>query len=162
VREEIEEQLAKVAPGDNLVISFAGVEGITGSFGDEFIAKLIVARSGGDFVDRGLVIEGMNDDVREELDVVMSRRKAAAVALNADGEPVVVGDTVWMPETLAAAIELRSFSAHDLADRLKLTPQAANNRLKTLVASGAVARRLVVPEGGGKEYSYEVVIPTYA
>ncbi|MHB1526069.1 MAG: STAS-like domain-containing protein [Candidatus Dormibacteria bacterium] len=162
VREEIERHLGQLDRADNLVVSFAGVEGITVSFGDECVAKLIVARMAGDFVDRGLVIEGMNDDVRETMEAVLSRRKVAAVALAASGEPEVIGDPGWMPATLAAAVELRSFRASDLAERLRLTPQAANNRLKMLVASGAVARERTVPAGGGKEFSYQVVIPVYA
>lgn len=162
VREDIEERLAELAVGDSLVLDFAGVEGITVSFGDECVAKIILARSAGDFADRGLVIEGANDDVRETLEAVLSRRNISAISLSASGEPQVLGERDWLPATLAAAIELRTFSASDLADRLDLTPQAANNRLKVLVASGAVARARVVPEGGGKEFSYTVVIPTYA
>jgi len=162
VREEIEQQLAQLAPGDNLAISFAGVEGITVSFGDECVARLIVARLAGDFDDRGLVVEDMNADVRETLETVLARRKIAAVALDDKGQPEVLGEPAWMHETLAAALELRSFRASDLAERLRITPQAANNRLKNLVASGAVARERMVPEGGGKEFVYEVVVPQYA
>ena len=162
VREEIEQRLAQLPPGDNLAISFEGVEGITVSFGDECIARLIVARLAGDFDDRGLVIEEMNTDVRETLEAVLFRRKVAAVVLNALGEPEIIGEPGWMHETLAAALELRSFRATDLAERLHITPQAANNRLKNLVGSGAVARERIVPQGGGKEFSYEVVVPAYA
>jgi hypothetical protein len=104
----------------------------------------------------------MNPDVRETLEAVLARRKVAAVILNAAGEPEIIGEPSWMKDTLAAALELRSFRASDLAARLGITPQAANNRLKNLVACGAVARERTVPEGGGKEFSYEVVIPAYA
>jgi hypothetical protein len=123
---------------------------------------LIAARTAGDFVDRGLLIEGMNDDVRETLEAVLARRKVAAVVLGTSGAPEVIGEPAWLSPTLTVALELRSFGAADLADRLHITPQAANNRLKMLVASGAVARELVIPAGGGKEFSYEIVIPAYA
>jgi len=162
VREEIEQELARVSPRDGLEVSFKGVEGITVSFGDECIAKLIVARAAGDFDDRGLVIEDMNADVRETLEAVFLRRKMAVVALNDAGEPEILGEPAWMNVTLAAALELRSFRASDLAGRLHITPQAANNRLKNLVSSGAVARKRIVPSGGGKEFGYEVVVPAYA
>jgi hypothetical protein len=158
VREEIEQELTRLSSGDSLAVSFKGVEGITVSFGDECIAKLIVSRSAGDFDDRGLIIKEINAVVREELEAVLSRRKTAAVVLNDAGEPEILGEPSWMSETFAAALELRSFRASDLADRLHITPQAANNRLKNLVSSGAVARERIVPEGGGKEFSYEVVV----
>lgn len=163
VREEIEQMLAGLPPSDPVVIvDFTGVEGITVSFGDECIAKLIVGRMAGDFADRGLVVEGANDDVRETLDNVLFRRKLAAISVASDGTPQVLGFGEWLPATIDAAIELRSFSASGLAHRLGITPQAANNRLKALVASGAVAKELIVPEGGGKEFSYRVVIPAFA
>jgi len=162
VREEIEQRLAGLPVGDTLILDFKGVEGITVSFGDECVAKLVLARTSGDFADRGLLVEGANEDVQETLDAVLSRRKLSAVSLSDRGEPQVLGVREWLPQTIEAAMELRSFSASDLAHRLGITPQAANNRLKLLVGSGAVARERVVPEGGGKEFSYTVVIPAFA
>jgi hypothetical protein len=162
VREDIEQHLAKVPPGDSLALNFSGVEGITVSFGDECVAKLIADRTSGDYTDRGLVISGANEDVRETLEAVLVRRKYSAISVAAAGEPEVLGEHGWLPETLKAAIELQSFSAVALGERLGITPQAANNRLKVLVSSGAVARERVVPDGGGKEFSYKVVIPAFA
>jgi hypothetical protein len=162
VREDVEVQLTQMPAGESLVLDFSDVEGLTVSFGDEFLARLVLGRASGDFADRGLVVDGANEDVRETLETVLSRRKVAAVTLEANGEPEVLGDVGWMPETLKAALDLQSFSAAKLADRLGITPQAANNRLRMLVASGAVARERVVPEGGGKEFGYRTAIPTYA
>jgi predicted transcriptional regulator len=84
------------------------------------------------------------------------------VNIDADGHPEILGGPGWLPETLSAAVELRSFSAAELAERLSLTPQAANNRLSGLVATGGVVRERIVPEGGGKEFGYRVAIPAYA
>lgn len=163
VREDIEKTLGNLASGDVLALSFAGIEGVTVSFGDESLAKLILDRMGGSFVDRGIVITDVNTDVHETLDAVFGRRKVSAVMLTELGEPKILGEPGgWLPATLAVAMELRSFSASELAERLHLTPQAANNRLKALVATGAVARELIVPEGGGKEFSYTVVVPAFA
>lgn len=162
VREDIEAKLAQLGVGDTLLLDFAGVEGITVSFGDETLAKLVVARMSGDFTDRGLIIEGANEDVRETLESVLARRKLAVVSVSATGEPKVLGDVGWLPETLRAALDLQTFRASEIAERLGLTPQAANNRLRMLVASGAVAKQRVVPEGGGKEFSYKASLPAYA
>jgi hypothetical protein len=162
VREDIEAKLAEVAVGNTLTMDFSGVEGITVSFGDECLAKLILARSAGDYVDRGLVIEGANEDVHETLQTILARRKLAAVSVTPSGELEVLGEQRWLPETLSAALELRAFGASELAEKLGLTPQAANNRLRLLVASGAVAKELVIPEGGGKEFSYRIAVPQYA
>jgi hypothetical protein len=162
VREDVEDQLAKLEPGQTLSLDFADVEGITVSFGDELVAKLIIDRAAGPYVDRGLVLEGANEDVHETLETVLARRKVSGVGLDSDGEPEVLGEKRWLPETLKAALELRSFNAVELGERLGLTPQAANNRLRGLVATGAVVREQVIPEGGGKEFGYRVAVPAYA
>jgi hypothetical protein len=162
MREEVEGLLAKVAPGGALVLDFSGVEGITVSFGDELVAKLILGRESGDFADRGMVIEGAGEDVWETLESVLARRKLAAACLNASAQPEMLGEQSWLRQTLAAALELQTFNATQLAARVGITPQAANNRLRVLVASGAVAKERAVPEGGGKEFSYKAVIPAHA
>lgn len=161
VREDIEMQLSKIRPGDALVLNFEGVEGITVSFGDECVAKLILSRSSGDFADRGLGVGGTNEDVLETLEAVLSRRKFSAVLIT-DSDVEIIGQDDLLSETLSEAVQLRTFSAADIAGQLGITVQAANNRLKQLVATGAVVRERVVPDGGGKEFSYSVVIPTYA
>jgi hypothetical protein len=157
VREAIEECLNRANPGETVEIDFSGVDAVTVSFGDESIAKLVIAREAGDFADRGMVIVGANDEVTETLETVLSRRKLAAATVDDGHSVVAIGDKGWVPATLEAAVDLKVFSAADLAAKLGLTPQAANNRLKTLVASGAVARELTVPERGGKEFSYRTV-----
>jgi hypothetical protein len=162
VREDVEIRLAQVPAGESLVLDFTGVEGITVSFGDESVARLVLARASGDFADRGLVIVGDNQDVRETLETVLARRKVAAFAIDSDRKPQILGEVGWLPQTLRVALELHSFRATDLAERLHITPQAANNRLRMLVASGAVARERVVPEGGGKEFGYRTAVPTSA
>jgi STAS-like domain of unknown function (DUF4325) len=162
VREDVEDQLARLEPGQTLALDFTDVEGITVSFGDELVAKLIIDRAAGSFVDRGLVLEGANEDVHETLETVLARRKVSGVNLGADGEPEVLGEKRWLPETLKVALDLRSFSAVELGERLGITPQAANNRLRGLVATGAVVREQMTPEGGGKEFGYRVAVPAYA
>jgi hypothetical protein len=161
VREEVEQRLSSISTGETLILDFAGVDGITVSFGDESIAKLVLARETGDFADRGMVLDGANEDVRETLEAVLARRKVALASLDKEGEPMIIGEQGWLPATLEAALAMHEFSAADLAERLSITPQAANNRLRLLVASGAVARQRVVPEGGGKEFSYKAAVPSY-
>jgi hypothetical protein len=162
VRGEIEAKLSQISVAHTLALDFGGVDGLTVSFGDECVAKLVLGRAGGDFADRGLVIEGTNEDVRETLETVLARRKVAAVAISQAGKAEVLGEVGLLAETFKAALKLENFRASDLAAQLSITPQAANNRLRLLVASGAVVRERTVPEGGGKEFGYRTVIPAHA
>jgi hypothetical protein len=146
--------------GEMLVIDFTDVEDVTFSFADECVARLIVARSAGEFEGKGIALTGMNEDLRETVAAVLERRSVAAVEIG--DEPTIVGDDAFLSETLRVAVKLGSFRAADLANELGLSPQAANNRLKHLVTTGAVIRHRVVPEGGGKEFHYRVVVPEHA
>src|ERR1017187_3674976 len=56
-------------------------------------------------------------------------------------------------------LSLGTFSALDLAERLAITPQNVNNRLKRLVEAGAIRRRRVVSSRGGKEFTYTAPAP---
>lgn len=162
VREDVERQLGRLSPGETLILDFADIDAITVSFGDESVAKLLSGRNGGDFVDRGLVAENLSEDVSDALDVVLERRKLALVCPKPDGNLLILGDPGWLHDTLHAALQLKSFKAVDLAEALGISAQAANNRLRLLVSSGAVARQRVVPEGGGKEFAYTATVPEYA
>lgn len=162
VQEALMAALRETPEGDHLGIDFGDVEDVTVSFVDEALGGLLGKRSKDETLSaRGIVLTGLNPDCRDTLDAVLKRRESAMVAVGPDlDELEIVGDRRWgwMPETLAAARRLKQFRANDLADELDMTPQASNNRLRQLVASGAVARQRVVPDGGGKEFQYRIQI----
>lgn len=162
VREDIERELARVSSGEALVLDFTDIDAITHSFGDECIGKLALSRSSGEFTDKGLWAEGLTEDVRETLVIVLERRKLSLASLGTEGRVTFLAEPAWLAETLAAAMKLRSFSALELAEALGITAQAVNNRLKLVVASGAVVKERTVPERGGKEFAYKVAVPEYA
>ncbi|MBW3578879.1 MAG: STAS-like domain-containing protein [Actinobacteria bacterium] len=162
VQEALMAALRDTPEGDHLVIDFVGVEDVTVSFVDESLGGLLGKRSNDETLSaRGIALTELNPDCRDTLDAVLKRRESAMVVVRPDTDELeIVGDRRWgwMPDTLAAARRLKEFRANDLADELALTPQASNNRLRQLVASGAVARQRVVPEGGGKEFQYRIQI----
>jgi len=85
VREDVEDQLGKVPPDTPLILDFSGVEGITASFADELLAKLVVSGGPNRQVGRGIVVEEANDEVRETLETALARRKVPAPAMRRPG-----------------------------------------------------------------------------
>lgn len=160
VRQSIEQAMREVPAGESLVVDFSGIEDITFSFADECIAKVMVSKGAGDYPDRGIVLSGMTDEIRETLNVVLARRDLAMVAM--DRGVSILGADSFLTETLKLALDLGSFTASDIGERLGLSVQAANNRLKHLTATGAVVRHLAVPDGGGREYQYKAIVPIEA
>jgi Winged helix-turn-helix DNA-binding len=54
--------------------------------------------------------------------------------------------------------ELVKWSVHELAERLNLSPQAANNRVRVLARSGALQRERVSQPRGGREFRYRIPV----
>jgi hypothetical protein len=154
-RQRLEQLLRQSAPGDLVEIDLTGLEAMTVSFADELIGRFLADRLTGDFQDRAVVVVGDSDDVRETLEAVLERRDTGALYRSGRrGALEPIAGPAWFRETVEQANQLRVFRAHDLAERLHKSPQAVNNRLKQLAASGAVLRERAVPQGGGKEFTY--------
>jgi hypothetical protein len=152
-------------PGDILEIDLTAVKAMTISFADEFLGRFIASRTGTDRDDLGIIVHGPDgaagEDLKETLDAVLSRRGVGVLVITGRGPLGVVGGPAWFAKTFEEADRLRTFRVVQLADRLSLSPQAANGRLKRLAASGAVLRERVVPDGGGREFEYRVAtLPT--
>jgi predicted transcriptional regulator len=64
-----------------------------------------------------------------------------------------------LDRTIRAAAELEDpFSVVELAKKMELSPQAANNRLRRLTKVGALQRERINPAHGGREFRYSVPV----
>jgi len=154
-REDLEGQVASYSQPSGVLIDFAGVRDMTGSFADEFLGRFYASLATGDVPSQAVVLLGLNDETREAVTLCLERRDLAAVAI-IDGRPTLLGGPEHLSETYRHALNLESFSAVDVSTLLNISPQNANNRLKRLVSAGAVLRRQIAPDRGGKEFVYTV------
>jgi hypothetical protein len=163
-REQLDQVAGQVRAGDLLEIDLTGVHAMTISFADEFFGRFIASRAGSEQDDRGVVIDGpggaSGDDLQETLEAVLDRRGIGVLWRDPKGNVTVIGGPAWFASTFAQALDLKVFRATQLAERLDLSPQATNGRLKKLSAAGAVLRERIVPDGGGKEFEYRVATAT--
>ena len=159
VRQRLEDLLRSAPVGEVVEIDLTAVEAMTVSFADELIGRLMTDRAAGEFQGQAIVIVGKGEDVRETVEAVLERRHTGALYRDQRAGAVeTLAGPPWFRRTVAEAQRLGRFSAMDLARQLDLTPQAANNRLKQLSASGAVVRERTVPAGGGKEFEYRTAL----
>jgi hypothetical protein len=150
-RRMLEHQLE---PSDDrlIIIDFAGVEAMTNSYADELIGKLYGALAAGDVTSGGVQIIGLNEETRDAVTVCLERRKLFAV--DAEQQTLLAADDI-LQTTYDQTRQLSAFRAADLARELDVTATNANNRLKRLVAAGALRReRSQGPESGGRQYTY--------
>jgi hypothetical protein len=140
----------------DLTIDFAGVRVMNISFADEFLGKFLTSH---EFSSSGTTVKvaGLNSDNRYSVLVCVERRKTAVVILEEDGALALLGDPILV-ETFEVARELEQFKSNDIAERLSLSSQNANNRLKRLAEAGALRKKQVTGSSrGGREFVYEAV-----
>lgn len=154
-RVAVERAIREQSPATPCALDFSGIEAISAPFVDEFLGKLLSGHLAGYYEDHPLLALNADPDVRETINVVL-RARGLSMLYVSDSEVSLLGGERRLEETLQAAAGLGRFRASQLAEVLGLTPQAANNRLKTLLRQGALLRARVVREGGGKEFEYEV------
>ncbi len=154
VRWQIERKIAACGDSEVLVLDFADVRAATVPFIEAAIGQLLAGRMTGYYENHPVLAVNASEDVRATLALTLSHHRLALLYLG--NPPELLGGDPILNETLQQAWELGKFSAADMAERLRVTPQAANNRLKALVGRGALRRMLIVPPGGGKEFVYAV------
>jgi DNA-binding transcriptional ArsR family regulator len=142
-----------VPPDEVVILSFDTVKAMTGSFTDEFLGKLLVARAVGLTGRAPIILTGLTDETAEEVDLCLERRKAVAVWAENGTARLLGGDTA-LKQTFFAGTQRGTFRASDLASDLGTTQQNMSNRLKRLVESGALLRDRQDPAAGGREFLY--------
>jgi len=152
-RQQLEQLLAAVPPDEAVVISFDAVMAMTGSFTDEFLGKLLVARAAGLTGRAPILLTGLTEETAEEVDLCLERRRTFAVWAE-DGTAKLLGGDDALKQTFAAGARRGTFRASDLASDVGTTQQNMNNRLKRLHEAGALLRDRQDPAAGGREFLY--------
>lgn len=139
----------------DIILDFQGVEASTPPFLQELLdaVQAIIGRD----PDWGrlVIAANLNEDIAETLALVLERRKAT-LAYRVGDQVELLKAAPHLAETLREAQKLKSFTVNDLAEQLDLKPTAVHQRLRALLASGAVARE----EGDahhGRSHRYRAV-----
>jgi hypothetical protein len=127
----------RLAAEPGLLMSFYGVDVASPAFLVELIGAVRAIRvTAGD---RWLLLTGMNEDVRESVELVLDRLKVSLG--NLQGEQIeLLGGTKQLEDTLREAQQLGTFTAPELAERLEMKLPALHQRLNRLLESGLLIR----------------------
>jgi hypothetical protein len=156
---DIEREIEAVGENDVVSIDFVGVDAITIPYADACLARLMSGKASGFYESHPLVLTNANEDVRETIGAALNLRHLVALCLAPEGAPHLLGGDQTLERTIRAAAELEDpFSVVQLARKLELSPQAANNRLRHLTKLGALQRERINPSHGGREFRYRVPV----
>jgi DNA-binding MarR family transcriptional regulator len=128
---------SKLANAGGLLLNFHGVDVASPSFLSEVLIALRGLLVSAD--DHWLLLTGMNEDVRESLEFVLKHEKMILGEVE-DDRIELLGGSQHLAETLNEAQKLGTFTAPELADRLKMKLPALHQRLNQLADAGLLAR----------------------
>jgi hypothetical protein len=135
---EVAEHLrANTVKASGVIVDFDDVRVASSPFLDELACTLRAMIA--DLPERFVLLANLNADLMDTLELVVDRRDIVLTAVR-NGELKTVGGTRQLDETLAAAEELGTFTAAELAERLELKLPNLHQRLAQLTAAGALTR----------------------
>lgn len=139
-----------------LVLAFPPGQVVDASFADESLMRVGEELVVGEFGERAVLLEGLTEDSVRNLEAVIRLRRAKLVFLlvSAEGGWRHVGPLEpSLLEALALAARRHKITAPELASKLELALNTANNRLKRLHALRLLWREHEV-SGRGLVYVY--------
>ncbi|WP_249010496.1 hypothetical protein [Conexibacter sp. DBS9H8] len=154
---EIERLVATLVDDQPVFLDFSDVLAVSVPFVDASLGRLLSGRVAGYYETHPIAVFGASNDVRQTIDAALRLHHLYALALGSPGPELLGADEV-LATTMQEAVRLVNFNVHQLAESLDLSPQAANNRLRLLLRSGALQRDRAKPERGrgGREFRYRV------
>ena len=101
IRERIERDVASEKDGEVIALDFSKIGIIDYSCADEIVAKLISRLISDEYGDKYIILTGLNDNQRENIEVALERKELAIIAEMRDGKKALLGDlNNYLKETL--------------------------------------------------------------
>ncbi len=155
IRQRIERDMAAEPEGSVIALDFSRIGIIDYSCADEIIAKLVSRLLSGEYGEKYLLLTGLNENHKENIEVALERKELAVVTEMQDGKRVLVGSlNNYLKETLEFIQKKKRVSARDLSAGLKLEPNTSGTRLLNL-SKKRLVRRMETAGADGKVWIYE-------
>jgi hypothetical protein len=155
IRERVEKDIEKEKDREIIALDFSKVGIIDYSCADEVVAKLISRLLSGEYGDKYIVLTGLNENQKENIEVALDRKELAVLAQMRDGKQVLLGSlNNYLKETLNLIIKKGKITATDLSKNMKLEMNTSGTRLLNLHKKRLV-RRIEKTKNGGRVWVYE-------
>lgn len=157
VRERIERDMETEGNGAVIALDFSKIGIVDYSCADEIVAKLISRLLSGEYGDKYIVLCGLNENQKENIEVALERKDLAVMAETRDGRKVLLGNlNNYLQETLDLISKKKKITAGDLSAALKLPANTSGTRLLNLHKKRLV-RRFDEIRDGGRIWVYEKI-----
>ncbi len=155
IRERIERDIGNEEDGTVVALDFSKIGIIDYSCADEIVAKLISRLLGGEYGDKYIVLTGLNENQKENIEVALERKDLAVMAQMKGGREILLGSlNNYLKETLNLILKRGKITAKELSEIMKLEANTSGTRLLNLHKKRLVKRGEEVIDGG-KVWMYE-------
>jgi hypothetical protein len=157
IRRRIERDIEKEPDGSVIALDFSKIGVIDYSCADEIIAKLVSRLLSGEYGDKYLLLSGLNENQKENIEVAVDRKDLAVMAEMTDGNRVVLGKlNSYLKDTLDFIIKKKKATSKDLSDAKKIEANTSGTRLLNLYKKRLV-KRVEDIRSDGKVWAYELL-----
>jgi hypothetical protein len=157
IRRRIERDIEKEPTGSVIALDFSKIGVIDYSCADEIIAKLVSRLLSGEYGDRYLLLFGLNENQKENIEVAVERKGLAVMAEMQDGSRAVLGNLhSYLKDTLDFIVKKKKATAKDLSDARKIEANTSGTRLLNLYKKRLV-KRVEDMRSDGKVWAYELL-----
>ncbi|MEW6162581.1 MAG: DUF4325 domain-containing protein [Nitrospirota bacterium] len=157
IRERIERDITKEDNGAIVALDFSKIGIIDYSCADEVVAKLISRLLGGEYGDKYIILTGLNENQKENIEVALERKELAVMAQMNNGKKIFIGNlNNYLKETLNFILKKGKITASDLSESLKLPANTSGTRLLNLYKKRLV-KRIEEIKDGGRVWVYEKI-----
>jgi hypothetical protein len=157
IRMRIERDIENEPDGAVVALDFSEIGVIDYSCADEIVTKLVSRLLSGEYGDKYLLLTGLNENQKENIEVALERKDLAIMAEMRDTGRVVLGNlNNYLKDTLDFIVKTKKATSKDLSDARKLEANTSGTRLLNLHKKRLV-RRVEVVRADGKIWVYELL-----
>ena len=155
IRNRIERDIENEKDGTVIALDFSKIGIIDYSCADEIVAKLISRLLSGEYGDKYIVLTGLNENQKENIEVALERKELAVMAQMKNGKKILLGSlNNYLKQTLNFILKKGKITAKELSEAMKLEANTSGTRLLNLHKK-RVVRRIEEIRDGGRVWVYE-------
>jgi len=157
IRNRIEKDIEKEKNGEVIALDFSKVGIIDYSCADEVVAKLISRLLSGEYGDRYIILTGLTENQKENIEVALERKELAVIAQMKDNKKILIGSlNNYLKETLNLIVKKSKITASEISKIMKLEANTSGTRLLNLHKKRLV-KRIDEIRDGGRVWIYEKI-----
>jgi len=158
IRERIEKDIAKEKDGAVVALDFSKIGIIDFSCADEIVAKLVSRLISGEYGDRYIILTGLNENQKENIEVALERKGLAVMGAMKNKAKTIIGNLDnYLNQTLNLILDKETVTAKELSDALSLPANTSGTRLLNLYKKKLVKRTEEMRESG-RVWVYTIVL----